>query len=83
MDALAVETLPTARELEAVVAELNSMGATTPTWFSFTPAPGGRTTRTGEPLADLAALAATARVRRGAKSARGIPARERESGVSW
>jgi homocysteine S-methyltransferase len=46
------------RELEAVVAELNSMGATTPTWFSFTPAPGGRTTRTGEPLADLAALAA-------------------------
>ena len=58
VDALAVETLPTARELEAVVAELNSMGATTPTWFSFTPAPGGRTTRTGEPLADLAALAA-------------------------
>ena len=54
VDALAIETLPTLVEVDAVVAELNSLGATVPVWFSITPAAGGLTTRTGEPVADLA-----------------------------
>lgn len=51
VDALAVETLPTLAEVEAVVSELDALGIGTPTWFSVTPAAAGLTTRTGEPLA--------------------------------
>lgn len=57
VDALAIETLPTLAEVDAVVAELNSLGVTIPAWFSVTPATGGLTTRTGEPVADLASRA--------------------------
>ena len=54
VEALAIETLPMTLEVDAVAAELNSLGATVPVWFSVTPAPGGLTTRTGERLADIA-----------------------------
>lgn len=59
VDALAVETLPSALEAQAVASELTALGATVPAWFSATPAPGGTSTRTGEPLA-LVSAAATA-----------------------
>lgn len=54
VDVLACETLPAAVEAEALAAEIAAMGVTMPVWFSFTPAPGGLTTRTGEPLAAVA-----------------------------
>lgn len=47
-DALAAETVPCAAEAEALSAELAAAGL--PAWISLTPAPGGLTTRRGEPL---------------------------------
>ncbi len=52
-DVLAVETLPCAAEVQAVLAELAELGR--PTWLSVTC--GGGRTRAGEPLADVFALA--------------------------
>lgn len=53
VDALACETIPTLIEVEAIGVELDELGAGVPAWFSVTPAPGGWTTRTGEPLAEV------------------------------
>lgn len=56
-DVLACETVPSAAEIEALAAEIEAADA--PAWVSVTPAPGGLTTRRGEPLADaLGPLAA-------------------------
>ncbi len=52
-DVLAVETLPCAAEVEAVLAELDDLGK--PAWLSVTCAAGR--TRAGEPLADVFAAA--------------------------
>jgi homocysteine S-methyltransferase len=54
-DVLAVETLTSLVEVEAVVAELDGIGV--PAWISFTVADGAL--RGGEPLADAFALAAS------------------------
>jgi len=51
-DVVAVETVPRAAEVEAVATVLERTGA--PAWVSLTVAPGGATTRRGEPLADAA-----------------------------
>ena len=59
VDALACETIPTLLEVEAFAKELDALGATTPAWFSLTPASGGLTTRTGESLAAATPLAMT------------------------
>jgi homocysteine S-methyltransferase len=56
-DVLAVETIPSVAEVEAVVAELDALGVAA--WISLTAA--GRLTRAGEPAADAFALAATGR----------------------
>jgi len=53
-DVLAVETLPSLAEVEAVLAELDGTGH--PAWLALT-APGGRT-RAGEPVAEAVAMAA-------------------------
>jgi homocysteine S-methyltransferase len=53
-DLLAVETVATLAEVEALVAELDGVGA--PAWVSVTPA-GGRM-RSGEPIAEVLAMAA-------------------------
>lgn len=53
-DVLAVETLPSLAEVEAVALELDALGA--PAWIAVTPA--GGTLRTGESLADAFAIAA-------------------------
>ncbi len=55
-DVLAVETLPSAIEVEAVLAEISGLG--TECWISVT-IEGGRT-RAGDPLADIFALASDA-----------------------
>jgi len=47
-DVLACETVPRAAEVEALAIELADLGV--PAWVSLTPAPGGATTRCGEPL---------------------------------
>ena len=52
-DLVAVETVPRAAEVEAVAQVLGRTGA--PAWVSLTVAPGGTTTRRGEPLADAVA----------------------------
>jgi len=52
-DVVAVETLPRAAEVEAVARVLERSGA--PAWVALTVAPGGTTTRRGEPLADVVA----------------------------
>jgi homocysteine S-methyltransferase len=52
-DVVAVETLPRAAEVEAVAEVLVSTGAAA--WVSLTVAPGGTTTRRGEPLAEAVA----------------------------
>lgn len=54
-DVLAVETIPCAAEVEALVAELDDIGM--PAWLSLTCA--GRTTRAGEPAAEVFAMAAS------------------------
>jgi homocysteine S-methyltransferase len=54
VDVLACETLPTAAEADALAAEIAALGVQLPVWFSFTPAPGGLATRTGEPLTAVA-----------------------------
>ena len=54
-DVLAVETIPSLAEVEAVVAELAPLGI--PAWVSITAA--GTRTRAGEPAADAFAAAAT------------------------
>lgn len=56
-DVLAVETIPSLAEVEAVVAELDLLGV--PAWISLTAA--GRLTRAGEPAAEAFALAAAGR----------------------
>ena len=56
-DVLAVETIPSCAEVEAVVAELDAIGA--PAWISITAA--GRLTRAGEPAEQAFALAAAGR----------------------
>ncbi|WP_395243556.1 homocysteine S-methyltransferase [Agromyces sp. MMS24-K17] len=53
-DLLAVETIPSLREVEAIAAELEGLGV--PAWVSVTPADGRM--RTGEPLAEAFAVAA-------------------------
>jgi len=53
-DALAIETIPSEAEAEALLAEVASIGL--PVWLSLT-ADGDRT-RTGEPLAEVFAMAA-------------------------
>lgn len=53
-DLVAIETIPSLREVEALVAELD--GAGVPAWLSVTP--DGERLRTGEPLADAFGLAA-------------------------
>jgi len=53
-DVLAVETIPCRAEVEALVAELDALGA--PAWLSITCA--GRSTRAGEPAAEVFELAA-------------------------
>lgn len=57
VDALACETIPSLVEIEALVRELDALDADIPVWFSVTPRPGGTRTRTGEPLAEVAAAA--------------------------
>lgn len=52
-DELAFETLPTAVEVEAVADLVADLGCRA--WVSLTPAPGGRATRDGTPLAEAAA----------------------------
>jgi homocysteine S-methyltransferase len=52
-DMLAVETIPSLTEAEALVAELEALQV--PSWFSFTVS--GKSTRAGEPLADAFSLA--------------------------
>ncbi|MDY0909942.1 homocysteine S-methyltransferase [Microbacterium sp. CFBP9034] len=54
-DVLAVETLPSLAEVEAVCAELSGLGV--PAWVSVTVGPAGRL-RTGETIADAAAVVA-------------------------
>ena len=54
-DLLALETIPSMVEVEALLAEVEGLGV--PVWLSVT-ADGSRT-RTGEPLADVFALAAS------------------------
>jgi homocysteine S-methyltransferase len=56
-DVLAVETIPSLAEVEAVVAELDALDL--PAWISITAA--GGLTRAGEPAADAFALAAAGR----------------------
>lgn len=56
-DALAVETLPSLAELEAVCLELEGIGI--PVWISMTVADGAL--RSGESLADVAVIAGAAR----------------------
>ncbi len=56
-DVLAVETIPSRAEVEAVVAELDAIGV--PAWISITAA--GPLTRAGEPAAEAFALAAAGR----------------------
>jgi homocysteine S-methyltransferase len=56
-DVLAVETIPTVLEVEAVVAELDALGV--PAWISITAT--GLRTRAGEPAADAFAAAANGR----------------------
>ncbi len=58
VDALACETIPTMSEVEALVDELRDMHLDLPVWVSLTPAPGGRSTRTGEDLAQASSLVA-------------------------
>lgn len=53
-DLLAVETLPSLREVDAVARELDGLGV--PAWVSVTPSHGRM--RTGEPLAEAFAIAA-------------------------
>lgn len=53
-DLLAIETIPDAREAEALMAVL---GSDIPAWVSFTTA-DGRTMRAGQPLADAVAIVA-------------------------
>lgn len=48
-DLLAVETIPSLQELEAIAEALDDLGATTPAWWSMTPSDAG-TFRTGEEL---------------------------------
>lgn len=55
-DAIAVETIPSLAEVEALCAELDGLGI--PVWVSVTVADGAL--RTGESLADVFALAASA-----------------------
>ena len=52
-DVVAVETVPRTAEVEAVAGVLERAGA--PAWVSLSVAPGGTTTRRGEPLADAVA----------------------------
>lgn len=52
-DVVACETVPRAAEVQALAEVLARCAA--PAWVSLTPAPGGLTTRRGEPLADAAA----------------------------
>lgn len=54
-DVFAIETMPRAAEVEAVLAEIAGLGV--PAWISMTTDRGH--TRRGEPLADVFALAAT------------------------
>jgi homocysteine S-methyltransferase len=55
VDVLAVETIPSLTEAEALAEEL--AGLQVPSWFSFTIS--GSTTRAGEPLADAFSVAAS------------------------
>lgn len=59
-DVLACETVPLAAEVEALAAEVAAVEA--PAWMSLTPAPGGLTTRQGEPLFDALAPLADAKL---------------------
>lgn len=52
-DVVACETVPRAAEVEALAEVLTRTAA--PAWVSLTPAPGGLTTRRGEPLAEAVA----------------------------
>lgn len=52
-DVVACETVPRAAEVETLAQVLARTAA--PAWVSLTPAPGGTTTRRGEPLADAVA----------------------------
>lgn len=52
-DLLACETIPSAVEVMALASLIEDLQA--PCWVSLTPAPGGRTTRDGVPLADAVA----------------------------
>lgn len=51
VDLIAAETIPSAIEVEALAEELIGV----PAWVALSPAPGGLTTRTGEPLAEAVA----------------------------
>ena len=59
VDALACETIPSLIEVEALVAELATVGADVPVWFSLTPTDGGTATRTGESLSQGGAIVST------------------------